>query len=79
MLSGSVFRALIRRPRLWIEALRTWVAMTPTRWWSSSPHLPLPRPRYWRWRMLTAYGSPEAKPRADDVVEFLEWRKRFRG
>lgn len=79
MLSGSVLRALIRRPRLWIEAIRTWLAFTPSRWWAIPPHLPVPRRSYWKWRMTTAYGSPDAEPHPEEVIEFLQWRKDSRG
>ncbi|NNC92005.1 MAG: hypothetical protein HKN80_05900 [Acidimicrobiia bacterium] len=75
MFAFSILRVVIRRPLLWPEALRTLVAFTPRRWWQHAPFLPVPRRPYLRWRLQTAYGSPDAAPAASDLVHFLEWRK----
>jgi hypothetical protein len=79
MLLGPVLFAVLRRPHLWVEAARTWLAFVPAGWWRERPFLPLPRRAYWRWRMATAYGDPGASPRPGDVVDFLEWRRSLRG
>jgi len=42
-------------------------------WWRSSPHLPLPDPRLWAFRMVTAYGDPDRDPAAADAISYLEW------
>ena len=75
MFASSLLRELIPRPGLWPEALRTWVAFTPRKWWAQRPFLPLPRRAYVRWRLQTAYGSADARPSKLDFIEFLEWRR----
>jgi hypothetical protein len=47
-------------------------------WWRRAPHLPVPDERYLAFRMETAYGDPAHPPRADDLVEYLEWCRRRR-
>lgn len=75
MFASSILRALMRRPSLWLEALRAYAAFTPSGWWRRAPFLPVPRRAYLRWRTHTAYGSPTAAPNPTDVIQFLEWRK----
>jgi hypothetical protein len=45
-------------------------------WYRRFPFLPLPSRAYVRWRMLTAYGSYDAIPPADDVVRYARWAVR---
>ena len=78
MFASSVLRELVRRPRLWLEAVRAYVAMTPRTWWRRAPFLPLPRRAYLQWRLYTAYGSTDVAPRPEDVIEYLDWRRRQR-
>lgn len=78
MWGSGVTWAVLRRPRLWGEAVRTVGAMTTRGWWKSKPFLPRPDPAYMAWRMATAYGSESAKATAKDIVDYLEWRRRFR-
>jgi hypothetical protein len=47
--------------------------LAPRWWWRTSPHLPLPDRRLWEFRMVTAYGRPDAVPERADVISFLEW------
>ena len=61
------------RPGLWLTALRELRAFTPRRWWGRRPFVPLPDPALMRFRMVTAYGDPEAAFEADDLVTWLEW------
>jgi hypothetical protein len=75
MFASSILRVVIRQPSLWPEALRALVAFTPRGWWRRPPFLPVPRRAYLRWRMQTAYGSPEVAPVASDLIHFLEWRR----
>ena len=70
---GSVAAAVLRRPGLWPTALGALVRLAPPGWWRRSPHLPVPDARLWAFRMVTAYGRPDADPRAEDVVSYLEW------
>ena len=37
------------------------------------PWLPLPAAELWRFRMVTAYGDPDARPPPSDAVDYLEW------
>jgi hypothetical protein len=65
--------AVIRRPDLWWTAVGELRRMAPHLWWRTPPHLPLPDRRLWEFRMVTAYGRPDAAPDRRDVVTFLEW------
>jgi hypothetical protein len=65
--------AVARRPGLWPTALAELRRLAPRTWWRTPPHLPLPDRRLWEFRMVTAYGNPEAVPDRDDVISFLEW------
>jgi hypothetical protein len=47
--------------------------MVPTGWWRRAPFLPLPRPEYLEFRMVTQYGVNSARPDPDDVVNYLRW------
>lgn len=69
---GSVLKA----PTVWAEALRAAISVAPRRWWSRTSHLPLPDPVYLGWRAQTAYG--DASPDPEDLVPYLEWRRRQR-
>ncbi len=64
--------AVLRRPRLWLTALRQLTRAVPRRWWARAPFVPLPDRAYLRFRIETAYGVG-GRPRADDVVRYLEW------
>ena len=75
MFASSVFRELIRHPRLWLEAARAYGAFTPRRWWRQPPFVPMPSKSYVRWRLQTAYGSPALPLRPADVIDYLEWRR----
>jgi len=69
----TLVTAVLLRPDLWWTALGELRRMAPRLWWRSSPHLPLPDRRLWEFRMVTAYGRPDAAPSRADVVSFLEW------
>ena len=45
-------------------------------WFRRAPFLPIPDRNYLRWRMLTAYGDPNAVPPADDVARYAKWAVR---
>ena len=70
--------AVVRRPRLWGEALRSVLALAPDGWWRRRPFVPIPEPAYLAWRTATAYGSADAAMDPDDVVAYLEWRRTYR-
>ena len=65
--------AVVRRPDLWWTALGALRRLAPQLWWRTPPHLPLPGRRLWEFRMVTAYGRPDAVPERADVISFLEW------
>lgn len=68
---GGLIRAVLARPSLWLEAVRSLLAVRRrSRPWPSAAYL--------RWRSHTAYGDVASIP-ARDFVEFLEWRRRMRG
>lgn len=75
---GGVRRAFARRPDLWLEAARSSFAFAPNRWWRSFPFLPIPDAGYMAWRRFTAYGDPDRELSGDDLIAFLEWRRRQR-
>ena len=64
---------VLRRPDLWWTALGALRRLAPPGWWRPPPHLPLPDRRLWEFRMVTAYGSPDAAPEPADVISYLEW------
>jgi len=65
--------ALVGRPDLWWAALGVLRRMAPPGWWRTPPHLPLPDPRLWEFRMVTAYGRRDAVPDRADVITYVEW------
>ncbi len=67
----GVIRILVRRPFLFVEALRAWFAMRRRGRF-------LPSSAYLSWRRATAYGDPLATASAHDLVYYLEWRRRMR-
>jgi hypothetical protein len=66
-------RAVARRPELWWSALGALRRMAAPGWWKDGPYLPLPDQRLWGFRMVTAYGRPDAVPEPADVISYLEW------
>ena len=63
---------LLRKPNLWLEAVRTGGSISKRH---SVPRL-LPDQEFLEWRLSTVYGdSPFVR---EDLVAFLEWRKRQR-
>ena len=73
-----VVLAVAKRPRIWGEALRASAAMARRNWWRTPPFLPVPDREYVSWRIATAYGSSDTTPSPDDLVAYLEWRRRQR-
>jgi hypothetical protein len=70
---GAIVRAVLARPSLWRTALGAWWRLTPRGWWRAGSRLPVPDRALWRFRMVTAYGDPDARPRTEDVISYLEW------
>ena len=65
--------AVLPRPDLWWAALGALVRLARPGWWRTGSRLPVPDPRLWAFRMVTAYGDPGATPVAADVISYLEW------
>lgn len=79
MISRELVVAVLRRPRLWGEAVRTLLAVASRRWWRRPPFLPIPDPDYAAWRVATAHGDASIPLEATELVHFLEWRKKQHG
>ncbi len=71
--AAPVLMAVALRPRLWVTAAAAVLRLARPGWWRHRPHLPVPDPSLWAFRMVTAYGRPDAVPSAADVVGYLEW------
>ena len=65
--------AVVRRPGLWLTALRQMRRTAPPGWWRRRPFLPVPSGDYLRFRMITQYGETDRPPDPADVVEYLTW------
>lgn len=63
--------ALVRRPRLLFEAIRTWFAMRRR-------GRVTPSASYLQWRSFTAYGESSATTSTQDLVYYLSWRRAMR-
>jgi hypothetical protein len=76
--ASIVVVAVLPRPHLWWEALRTLTRLSRRGWWRRSPYLPLPGDGYWQFRMVTAFGGSgeSAELTSSDVVAYLEWCRR---
>ncbi|HMD45659.1 MAG TPA: hypothetical protein VKG43_05845 [Acidimicrobiales bacterium] len=70
---------VLRHPGLWPAALVAVLRLAAPGWWRRWPPLPVPDPRYWAFRMVTAYGDEhDDQPSAADVVAYLRWCQRMR-
>jgi hypothetical protein len=72
-MAAGMAAAVLRRPDLWWTALGAVIRLARPGWWRTGRRLPLPDPRLWAFRMVTAYGDPAATPEATDVLTYLEW------
>lgn len=68
----------VRRPSLALDLARVGWRFRNRHWYRRPPFLPLPDREYVRWRMDTAYGSPDAIPPAGDVERYARWAVRGR-
>jgi hypothetical protein len=75
----AVAKAIGRRPWLWAAAFGTVCRLAEPGWWRRAPHLPLPNDHLWSFRMVTAYGRPNAQPGTEDIVAYLEWCRSANG
>jgi hypothetical protein len=66
----------IREPTLAAALLRVAWRFRRRRWFRQPPFLPIPDRTYLRWRMLTAYGDPDAVPSAEEIARYARWAVR---
>jgi len=67
---GAVL-GLLRHPGLLFEAIRVWFAMSRIGGFGPSRN-------YLRWRAFTAYGDHLATVSAQDLLDYLSWRREMR-
>jgi hypothetical protein len=65
--------AVVRRPDLWVTAVRQALRTAVPGWWRRPPFLPLPGGDYLRFRLQTQYGDDDADPDPVDAITYLEW------
>jgi hypothetical protein len=65
------------RPRLALDLLGAAWSFRRRGWLRTPPFLPIPPARYMRWRMYTAYGDENAVPPVEDVIRFVQWRRKL--
>ncbi len=65
--------ATLRHPSLGVDLLRVAWRFRARGWFARFPFLPLPSRRYMRWRMVTAYGSADIVPPAEDIIRYARW------
>lgn len=79
--SVGVVAAVLRRPSLWVTAIRQIGLLAPRRWWATAPFLPIPPQNYIEFRLVTQYGGGHGEPQEDirpvDVVDYLRWCKQW--
>ncbi|HXF23473.1 MAG TPA: hypothetical protein VN602_03075 [Gemmatimonadaceae bacterium] len=66
----------LRRPTLAVDLARVSWRFRNRHWYRRPPFLPIPDRNYVRWRMDTAYGSPDFLPPVDDVERYVRWASR---
>ncbi len=64
---------IIPRADLWGVGVVQAKRFARSRWWSRAPFLPLPGNSYWKFRMESIYGDPNALPSRSELIEYLEW------
>lgn len=72
--TGREVLAVLRRPDLWVTALRTGARLATPGWWRHGPRRPLPPEEYLRFRSVTAHGGDGTAPATpSELVSYLEW------
>lgn len=81
----SLLGALIVRPYLWAEGMRTLLRFARPHWWKHWPPIPRPPHDYLAFRIQTQSGNPDESlsgtgrmPEPADVVAFLKWTRSHR-
>ncbi len=70
---SRVVIVVLRHPSLWSTALRQWLVLVPSRWWTTAPYLPMPSRAYLQFRLVTQYGDNTHRPEPEDVLNYLRW------
>lgn len=70
-----VFLAVLRRPGLWLTALRQARRLAPPGWWRRAPFLPVPTTEYVAMRATIQYGNPKHSLEPQDLLKYLAWSK----
>ncbi len=66
----------VLHPTLGVDLVRVSWRFRNRRWYRRFPFLPLPDRDYVRWRMDTAFGSPDFIPSAHEVEQYARWATR---
>jgi hypothetical protein len=66
----------LRHPTLAADLVRVSWRFRNRYWYRRPPFLPVPDRDYVRWRMDTAYGSPDAIPPVHDAERYVRWAAR---
>jgi hypothetical protein len=74
-LPRGLARHLARHPQdVWAVVSSGW-ALRRRGWWRQRPFLPVPDEAYWKFRMVTAYGAPDATPSVEDLIAAARWSR----
>jgi hypothetical protein len=65
--------AVVRRPSLWMTALRQWRAVVAPDWWARWPPVPTATRRYMALRVEAMYGPDGGRLSPAELVGYLEW------
>lgn len=76
-LPAAAVIAVVRRPSLWLTAVRQIFRLAPNGWWRRAPFLPLPDQRYLRFRLETQYGDAMHETEPRDLVAYLAWCRAY--
>ena len=75
----QIMGQVVRRPHLWMTALRQIWRIRKTSWYRKPPFLPIPDSSYLKFRIHTAYGDGDGQQKIPiDVVTYLEWCRNWR-
>jgi hypothetical protein len=69
---------LVRPPGDVLAVAAAGWALRRAHWLRRAPHLPLPDPAYWQFRVATAFGDEEVEPSPADVAAAARWSRRQR-
>ena len=76
-IAASAILAVLRRPSLWVTAVRQMFRLAPNGWWRKAPFLPLPDERYLRFRLEAQYGDAMHTTEPRDLLTYLAWCRSY--